>query len=49
MYNPKNGDLLHVNDTDPHSNAKGGAYDDVRLVKKYEYASTSMCVVCDIN
>merc|ERR1719231_256998 len=35
-YNPSNGMLLHVNDTDPYSGAKGGALEDVSLVKKYE-------------
>jgi tubulin-folding cofactor B len=34
-YNPANGSLLHVVDSDPTSAAKGGGYDDVSLVKKY--------------
>lgn len=36
QYNPKDRDVLHCVDNDPYSSAKGGALEDVSLVKKYE-------------
>jgi len=35
-YGAKSGMVLHVTDNDPNSGAKGGAYENVNLVKKYE-------------
>jgi len=36
FYQPKNRSVLKVQDADPHSQLKGGAFDNVDLVKKFE-------------
>lgn len=35
-YSPKNGQVIHIVDSDPHSMARGGGLEDVSKIKKYE-------------
>lgn len=35
-YHPQNGYIVHIQDTDPNSNSRGGWLENTSLVKKYE-------------